>query len=186
MGEPLLNMRALTGALAILNDERAFGLREKRITVSTIGIPARIRELAGGPLRFGLAVSLNAVSDDVRRTLMPAAVGITETLAAAEEFASVRRARVTLEYVLIDGVNDSLEDARALARMTKGRPFKINLIPFNEWNGCPLRRPQEERIERFIAILLPTAPAVTVRRSQGADIDAACGQLRARAKTEGI
>jgi 23S rRNA (adenine2503-C2)-methyltransferase len=181
MGEPLLNMSALTGALAILNDERAFALREKRITVSTIGIPSRIRELADGPLRFGLAVSLNAVTDEVRRRLMPAASSIGETLLAAESFAKARRMRATLEYVLMDGVNDSMDDARALARLTRGRPFKINLIPFNEWSGCPLRRPSEERIERFIATLLPTAPAVTVRRSQGADIDAACGQLRARA-----
>lgn len=184
MGEPLLNMAALTGALAILNDARAFALREKRITVSTIGIPARIRELAVGPLRFGLAVSLNAVTDEVRRRLMPAAFGIEETLAAAQWFAEVRRMRATLEYVLIDGVNDSTGDARALARMTRGRPFKINLIPLNEWAGCPLRRPSEERIERFVSALLPIAPAVTVRRSQGADIDAACGQLRARAKSK--
>jgi len=185
MGEPLLNMTGLQGSLAILNDERAFGLREKRITISTIGIPARIRKLAGGPLRFGLAVSLNAVTDDIRRRLMPAASGIEETLAAAEHFAEARRMRATLEYVLIDGINDTVEDARALARMTRGRPFKINLIPFNEWHGCAFRRPPEERIERFIATLLPTAPAVTVRRSQGADIDAACGQLRARSGEQG-
>ncbi|MDD3643370.1 MAG: 23S rRNA (adenine(2503)-C(2))-methyltransferase RlmN [Candidatus Krumholzibacteria bacterium] len=185
MGEPFLNMTALTGALAILNDPRAFALREKRITVSTIGMPDRIRELAVGPLRFGLAVSLNAVTDEVRRLLMPAAFGIEETLAAAEFFAGERRVRSTLEYVLIDRVNDSVEDARELARMTRGRPFKINLIPLNEWRGSPLRRPPEERIERFIAALLPTAPAVTVRRSQGADIDAACGQLRARSRSTG-
>ena len=179
MGEPLLNMAGLTAALEILNDQSAFGLREKRITVSTIGLPDRIAELARGRLRFGLAVSLNAATDEVRRRLMPAAAGIEETLAAAETFARARRTRTTLEYVLIAGVNDSPEQARRLAALTKGRPFKINLIPFNEWPGCPLRRPGEQAHERFIRLLLPEAPAVTVRRSQGGDIGAACGQLKA-------
>ncbi len=87
---------------------------------------------------------------------------------------------MTIEYVLIANVNDSPEDALRLAALTTGKPFKINLIPFNEWDGCPHRRPSEERIERFMAPLLPTAPAVTVRRSQGIDISAACGQLRGR------
>lgn len=179
MGEPLLNMDGLSAALEILNDQSAFGLREKRITVSTIGIPERIGELADTPLAFGLAVSLNAATDEVRRRLMPAAAGIEETLAAAEDFAAGRRMRATLEYVLIAGVNDSPAQAQRLAALTKGRPFKINLIPFNAWQGCPLRPPGEPELERFIRILLPEAPAVTVRRSQGADIGAACGQLRA-------
>jgi len=94
--------------------------------------------------------------------------------------------RATLEYVLIEGVNDSPEDARLLASMTSGRPFKINIIPFNEWEGCDLRRPGDETIDGFIKILLPTAPAVTVRRSQGGDIGAACGQLRAARKEYGL
>jgi 23S rRNA (adenine2503-C2)-methyltransferase len=180
MGEPLLNFENFTRALEIINAEEAFALGEKRITVSTIGIPAAIRELASRDLKCSLAISLNATTDDARRRLMPASRGIDDTLDAAREFARARKARVTLEYVLIAEVNDFVEDARRLAALTAGGPFKINLIPFNEWDGCPYRRPSEDRIERFLAPLLPTAPAVTVRRSQGSDISAACGQLRWR------
>ncbi len=178
MGEPFLNMENLARSLEILNAIDAFALAEKRITVSTIGYPDRIRSLSGSSLKFSLAVSLNATTDRTRRGLMPSASGIAETLAAAEEFARGRKTRVTIEYVLIAGLNDTAADARRLASMTAGRPFKINLIPFNEWADCPYRRPGEERIESFVRILLPTAPAVTVRRSQGGDINAACGQLR--------
>ncbi len=180
MGEPLLNLENFTRALEIINAEEGFALGEKRITVSTIGIPDAIRALASRGLKFSLALSLNATTDETRRRLMPASRGIDDTLAAAQEFARARKTRVTIEYVLIAEINDSVEDARRLASLTAGRPFKINLIPFNEWDGCPYRRPSEERIERFLAPLLPSAPAVTVRRSQGSDIGAACGQLRWR------
>jgi 23S rRNA (adenine2503-C2)-methyltransferase len=178
MGEPFLNMENLVRSVEILNAIEAFALGEKRITISTIGYPERIRDLTGSNLKFSLAVSLNATTDRARKGLMPSASGIADTLAAAEEFARGRKTRVTLEYVLISGLNDTEADARRLASMTSSRPFKINLIPFNEWGECPHRRPDEDRIERFVRLLLPTAPAVTVRRSQGADINAACGQLR--------
>lgn len=180
MGEPLLNIHQLTRSLEILNAEWGFGLGEKRITLSTIGIPEKVLELAKSPLRFSLALSLNATTDSVRRDLMPAARNIRETLEAATRFARARKSRVTIEYVLIEGVNDHDDDARRLADLTAGKPFKINLIPLNEWIGCSFKRPSEERIENFLRILLPTAPAVTVRRSQGTDIEAACGQLRLR------
>ncbi len=180
MGEPLLNMRHLETALEILNAEEGFGLGEKRITVSTIGIPERIRALTGASARFSLALSLNATTDETRKRLMPAARDLDDTLSAARDFARARRTRVTLEYVLIAGENDADDDAHRLAALAAGTSFKLNLIPFNEWEGCAYRRPDEERIERFIRILLPVAPAVTVRRSQGSDIHAACGQLRLR------
>jgi 23S rRNA (adenine2503-C2)-methyltransferase len=186
MGDPLLNTGNVFPALEILNHQDGFALREKRITVSTIGFPDRIRELESSGLRAGLAVSLNAVDDATRRILMPAAAGIEETLAAAERYAINRKMRTTLEYVLIAGVNDRPEDARGLASLTSGRPFKINIIPFNEWKGCSLRRPGEEAIDSFVKILLPSAPAVTVRRSQGGDIGAACGQLRADREEYGL
>jgi len=178
MGEPLLNMDNLVRSMEILNAIDAFALGEKRITISTIGYPDKIRALAGSNLKLSLAVSLNATTDRARKELMPSASSISDTLGAAEEFARSRRTRVTLEYVLIKGLNDTAADAGRLASMTSGRPFKINLIPFNEWADCPHRRPGENRIERFVRLLLPTAPAVTVRRSQGVDINAACGQLR--------
>lgn len=186
MGDPLLNTANVFPALEILNHEDGFALREKRITVSTIGFPARIIELEKSGLKAGLAVSLNAVDNDTRKRLMPAAASIEETLAAAEDYAISRKMRTTLEYVMIAGVNDSPEDAHRLASLTSGRPFKINIIPFNEWNGCGLKRPGEETINSFIKILLPTAPAVTVRRSQGGDIGAACGQLRANRREYGL
>jgi 23S rRNA (adenine2503-C2)-methyltransferase len=186
MGDPLLNTANLFPALDILNHEDGFRLREKRVTVSTIGFPDRIHELRESGLRAGLALSLNAVDDETRKSLMPAASPIKETLDAAEAYAVSRKMRTTLEYVLIAGVNDSPEEAAALASMTAGRQFKLNIIPFNEWEGCDFRRPEEETIDNFIKVLLPTAPAVTVRRSQGGDISAACGQLRASRKEYGI
>jgi 23S rRNA (adenine2503-C2)-methyltransferase len=184
MGEPLLNMTNLKQALEILNAENGFALKEKRITVSTIGFIGGIRDLAGSNLSFGLAVSLNATTNRVRKKLMPRAHDLFVTLDEAEAFAVRRKTRVTLEYVIIDGVNDSVEDAARLAALTAGRPFKINIIPFNEWEGSPFKPPPEDRLERFITLLLPTAPAVTVRRSQGRDISAACGQLLARTNNE--
>jgi 23S rRNA (adenine2503-C2)-methyltransferase len=185
MGEPLANFDNLVVALEVLNAEAAFGLGEKRITLSTIGLPQRIRDLARAKVKCSLAVSLNATTDEARRRLMPSAGPIEETLEAAREFARRRRARATIEYVLIGGVNDSDDDARRLVELSRGGPFKINIIPFNEWKGCALSRPSEERLEEFIRILLPRAPAVTVRRSQGRDISAACGQLRARVAGKG-
>jgi 23S rRNA (adenine2503-C2)-methyltransferase len=180
MGDPLLNIDNVGRALEIMNAQEGFALGEKRITVSTIGIPKMIDELAGAPLKFALAVSLNATTNAVRKRLMPRSCDLFETLDAAQRFARLRGTRITLEYVLIAGVNDHPEDARRLAAMTAGRPFKINLIPFNGWDGCRLARPSENKIEEFAGLLLPGAPAVTVRRSQGGDIDAACGQLTFR------
>ena len=185
MGDPLLNTSNFFPALEILNHEDAFALREKRITVSTIGFPDRVRELENSGLRAGLAVSLNAVDDTTRRKLMPAAADIEPTLEAAADYARSRNMRTTLEYVLIAGVNDSTDDAGKLASLPSGGPFKINVIPFNEWDGCPFRRPDDDTIDRFVGELLPRAPAVTVRRSQGGDISAACGQLRADRKEYG-
>lgn len=124
-----------------------------------------------------MAVSLNATTDSVRRKIMPASSNIDDTLSAAEKFAELKGTRTTLEYVLLRDVNDSDSDAKRLAKITSGRPFKINLIPFNRWDSCKFSRPDEERINRFIELLLPRAPAVTVRRSRGKDIGAACGQL---------
>ena len=184
MGEPFLNLDNIERSIEILNAIDGFGLGEKRITISTIGIPGAIRALSETDLKFGLAISLNATMDRVRKEIMPAAHDIAPTLAAAEEFARARKTRVTLEYVLISGVNDYPADARGLAKITSGKPFKINIIPFNEWDGCPYRSPTEESLERFVKILLPKAPAVTVRRSQGGDINAACGQLSLRRTSE--
>ena len=180
MGDPLLNPEGVSRALRILNHPDGFSLGEKRITLSTAGSPARLGRLGSSGLKFSLAISLNAVDDGLRKRLMPRAAGVEETLDAAEGFARSRKGRVTVEYVLIAGVNDSAEEARRLASLTSRRPFKINVIPFNEWEGSPFSRPSDEAVDRFVSALLPEAPAVTVRRSQGGGIGAACGQLRAR------
>ncbi len=180
MGEPLLNIENVKRALQIINAIPGLALGEKRVTLSTIGYPDKIKELAGSGLKFGLAVSLNATTNTARRMIMPHCADIHQTLESAENFAVEKGGRVTLEYVLLNEINDSPEDAERLSHLTAGKPFKINLIPFNEWPGCELRKPSESRIDRFIRILLPRAPAVTVRRSMGGDINAACGQLSIR------
>jgi 23S rRNA (adenine2503-C2)-methyltransferase len=154
-------------------------LGSRRITVSTSSFPDRIRQLAGADVRCSLALSLNAPDDEKRRQLMPKASRhtIAELLDAAREFVRGGRRRVTLEYVLLEGFNTSDEDADRLGHLLRGQPFKLNLIPYNPGRDAAFPRIEEEKIERFLRRLLPAAPAVTVRRSRGADIDAACGQL---------
>jgi len=179
MGEPLLNMHELTRAIRTLNDPLGLNTGSKRITVSTSGFPERIVELADQGLKCSLAISLNASSDAKRRQLMPgpAKYSIADILEAARYFHSKTRRRVTLEYILLAGVNTSRRDAAALAKLSAGGPFKINLIPYNAVPGSEFRGISDEEIDEFVRVMLPTAPAVTVRRSRGADIDAACGQL---------
>ncbi|MCK5712779.1 MAG: 23S rRNA (adenine(2503)-C(2))-methyltransferase RlmN, partial [Hyphomicrobiaceae bacterium] len=145
----------------------------------TSGFPDRIRKLADEGVKCSLAVSLNASDDALRRRIMPKASRhtIEELLAAARYFVRHRDRRATLEYVMISGVNMSGDDAFRLARLSRGSPFKINLIPYNPGRSGRFRRVSEEEIQRFVELLLPQAPAVTIRRSRGADIDAACGQL---------
>ncbi len=179
MGEPLLNFDSLVLAIRTLNDPMGLNLGAKRITVSTSGFPDRIRKLADEGVKCSLAVSLNASDDALRRKIMPKASRhtIEELLAAARYFVRHRGRRATLEYVMISGVNMSDDDAVRLARLSHGLPFKINLIPYNPGRTGRFRRVSEEEIQRFVELLLPQAPAVTIRRSRGADIDAACGQL---------
>jgi 23S rRNA (adenine2503-C2)-methyltransferase len=177
MGEPLLNYKALVKALKTLNDPAGMNLSGRRITVSTAGLPSKMTALADEDVSCLLAVSLNAADDARRREIMPAlgAHSISEILEAAEYFARKKRGRVTIEYVLVKGLNTSLSDADRLGRLTRSKPFKLNLIPCNPGSG--LSTLSEEEIDRFIQRLLPHAPTVTVRRSKGSDIDAACGQL---------
>ncbi|NIM18951.1 MAG: 23S rRNA (adenine(2503)-C(2))-methyltransferase RlmN [Candidatus Latescibacteria bacterium] len=179
MGEPLLNFNHLTNAIGVLNDPLGLNTGSKRITVSTAGLPDRIIELADAGLKCSLAISLNAPTDAKRRRLMPALSGfsISEILDAARYFHRKTRRRVTLEYVLLDGENTSKRDALALAKLSAGGPFKINLIPYNPGRGPKFEGISEPTLNRFVQTLLPIAPAVMIRRSRGADIDAACGQL---------
>ena len=192
MGEPLLNLPNLVGALSILSDERGMGFGARRVTVSTAGFPKRIRQLADAPVKTRLALSLNASDDAMRRALMPArgSDSIATLLQACDDFAERTGQRVTLEYVLIAGINDRPEDAANLKQLTRGRNFTLNLIPYNPgaqdvaitWpnsrRSVELKRPSNEEIDRFISRLLPGVSNVTVRRSQGTDVGGGCGQLR--------
>jgi 23S rRNA (adenine2503-C2)-methyltransferase len=179
MGEPLLNLEELIRALRVMNDPLGLNMSDRRITVSTSSFPDRIRELGDSDVSCSLALSLNAPNDEKRRRLMPKAsrFTITELLDAARHFVRSGRRRVTLEYVLIPEFNMSDADADELGRLSHHQPFKLNLIPYNPGRVDPFQRPGEEQIDRFVTRLLPVAPAVTVRRSRGVDIDAACGQL---------
>jgi len=181
MGEPMLNFRSVLGAIRILNDERGFDMGARRITVSTAGHPRRMRALADADVRCSLALSLNATTDEQRALLMPrvSRYTIEELLEACRYFHAQTTRRVTLEYVMLPGANIGDEDARRLGRIVRSGAFKLNLIPYNPGRQSPadFATVGEEEVQRFIQILLPDAPTVTVRRSRGPDIDAACGQL---------
>jgi 23S rRNA (adenine2503-C2)-methyltransferase len=183
MGEPLHNVRGVVAACRLIMDPLGLGLGPKRITVSTAGVVPGIRRLARSGLGVRLAVSLNASTQEARERLMPRAAktDLRELVGAAREYARRFQSRVTMEYVLMQGVNDSPRDADRLAALLAGGPFKINLIPYNPGASPELRRPSREQVDRFAQRLFPQAPAVTVRWSLGPDIAAACGQLHVEA-----
>jgi 23S rRNA (adenine2503-C2)-methyltransferase len=180
MGEPLANYTATVKSLRLLTDPQAFGFSPRRITVSTVGLVSGIERLAKENLKVNLAISLHATSNEIRDRIMPVNRGfaIEELLAACRRFPLPFRQRMTFEYVLLDGVNDSVDDARRLVRLLKGIRGKINLIPFNDWEGSGFARPPLPRILAFQAVLLEHGITATIRWSKGEDIGAACGQLR--------
>jgi 23S rRNA (adenine2503-C2)-methyltransferase len=183
MGEPLDNFDHVVQSIRVLSSPRLATIGARRITVSTTGLPDRIRALADLDLRVRLALSLNASNDADRRRLMPVSGrhGLAETLAAAADFARRTRHHVTLEYVLLREVTDRPEDAERLRALgPPGTPFKLNLIPFNPDPRLRFGRPEQERVQAFKARLEGSFRSVTVRWSQGVDIDAACGQLFGR------
>jgi 23S rRNA (adenine2503-C2)-methyltransferase len=183
MGEPLDNYEHTVKAIRIMEHPDGLAIGGRRITVSTCGIPERIKRLAREELGVGLALSLNATTDELRAKLVPAgkAFRMKDVLAAVEYFAEKSGRRVTLEYVLIGGVNDKPADAKRLASIASALPCKINLIEFNASRGTKLTKPSQEAVQQFMQILYPRAPAVTLRKSKGSDIMAACGQLGAEA-----
>lgn len=180
MGEPLANYATTVRSLRILTDPRAFGLSPRRITVSTVGLVGGIERLAKENLKVNLAISLHATSNEIRDRIMPVNKGfaIEELLDACRRFPVAFRQRITFEYVLLEGVNDAPEDARRLVRLLKDIRAKINLIPFNDWEGSGFQRPALHRIMGFQEILLEHGIRATVRWSKGEDIGAACGQLK--------
>ncbi len=182
MGEPLLNPAALHAAIRILIHPKAFALAPRRITVSTVGVVPQLEPLlAVAPIH--LALSLHASTDSVRERLVPLnrRYPLARLLGALRDSAYLSARRpVFFEYTLIEGVNDSLEDARRLPRLLAGLPAKLNLIPMNAHSDSEFRAPSEEQMDRFLREVAGSGLRVTLRRSRGPDIDAACGQLALR------
>lgn len=180
MGEPLLNLASVVQAIRVLTHAEAFALSPKRITVSTAGVVPRLAQL-GAAVPVRLAVSLHATTDALRDELVPLnrRFPLAKLLEACAAYPVARRDRLSFEYALLAGVNDSDADARSLARIARGARAKVNLIPMNEHPASPYRRPSEARIDAFLAVLCEAGASATVRRSRGDDILAACGQLGA-------
>lgn len=179
MGEPLANYGPVMEAIRILHDPRGLNLGARRITVSTSGVVPQIERMSEEGLPVGLAVSLHATTDELRTRLVPInrRWPLAELIPAAREYGIKTGRRVTLEYTLLAGVNDSEEDAVRLGAIARDLPSKVNLIAYNPVPGLEWKRPSPETIDAFAKRLWPIAPAVTVRHTQGGEIWAACGQL---------
>src|SRR5690349_8724028 len=179
MGEPLHNYDAVMKALRMLNDEHGLAVNPRRVTLSTVGVLPALEKLATEPLMPNLAVSLHATTEEQRDALVPInrKYGLKELLDACRRFPVKRRERITFEYVMLKDVNDTDEDARRLVRLLHGIRGKVNLLPLNEAPGIPFDRPSDDRIDRFARILSEHGVTVSVRKSRGRDIRAACGQL---------
>src|SRR3954469_10070210 len=179
MGEPLHNYDATMKALRILADEHGFAMSGRRITLSTVGVLPALEKLATEPFMPNLAISLHATTEDQRDMLVPInrKYGLKELLDACRRFPLKRRERITFEYVMLRDVNDTPEDARRLVKLLNGIKGKVNLLPLNEAPGIPFERPSDEHVDRFARILAEHGVTVSVRKSRGRDIRAACGQL---------
>lgn len=183
MGEPLLNFDNVVRAVRIMMDDFAYGLSKRRVTVSTAGVVPAMDRL-GDILDMRLAVSLHASDDELRNSLVPLnnKYPLRELMAACRRFIDKQntRSRITFEYVLLDGVNDSDQHAHQLIKLVKGIPTLMNLIPFNPFTGSGYKTSPVKRVERFNKILADAGITTVVRRTRGEDIDAACGQLVGR------
>jgi len=179
MGEPLHNYDETMKALRMLADPQGFALPPRRVTLSTVGLLPALERLATEPVMPNLAISLHAPNDLLRGELVPLnkKYGVSEIIAACRRFPLQKRRRITFEYVLLAGVNDSPQDAKQLAKLLARVKSKVNLIPLNAAPGIPFERPSDEAIDRFAKILADSGLLVSVRKSRGRDIRAACGQL---------
>lgn len=184
MGEPLLNYENVKKGLQIIMDGEGIAISKRRITLSTSGVAPIIPRIAED-LGVKLAVSLHAPTNEIRDRIMPInrKYPLEELIAACKKFQEIGGTRqyITMEYVMLDGVNDSDADARELMRLVKGLAVKFNLIPFNEWQGCPFKCSPQKRIRRFSSLLEEHNYAAPVRQSRGQEIMAACGQLKSAA-----
>ncbi|HIK37887.1 MAG: 23S rRNA (adenine(2503)-C(2))-methyltransferase RlmN [Geminocystis sp.] len=180
MGEPLLNLPQLIPAIEVINKD--IGIGQRNLTVSTVGLPQKILQLAKHHLQITLAVSLHAANQQLREKLIPTAkhYPLPQLLADCREYVKTTGRRVTFEYILLAGVNDLPSHAKQLASLVRGFQSHVNLIPYNPISQAHYQRPSLERINRFLQILKQEKIAATVRYSRGLSADAACGQLRAR------
>lgn len=180
MGEPLANLSGLLPALDVAASADGLGISARRITISTVGLPAAIERLAREGRPFHLAVSLHAPEEELRQRLVPVSrkIRLVDILAAVDTFFATTGRRPTFEYVLLGGVNDAAHHAKRLADLLAGRAALVNLIPYNPVAGLPYETPSAERVERFVSMLRGAGVNVQIRRRKGDRIDAACGQLR--------
>jgi 23S rRNA (adenine2503-C2)-methyltransferase len=179
MGEPLHNYENVMTAVRILADEQGLAIPPRRITLSTVGVVPGLERLAREPVMPNLAVSLHATTDEQRDRLVPInrKYPLEQLIEACRRFPLKRRSRITFEYVLLAGINDTPEDARRLVRLVGDIKAKVNLLPLNAAPGIPYERPSDERVNRFAEIVAKHGVRVSVRKSRGRDIRAACGQL---------
>ena len=186
MGEPLANYDNLLQALTILNAPWGGAIGARKITISTSGLVPQIRRLADEPFQFNLAISLHAATDEVRSRLMPVnrKYPLSDLVSACEYYRAQKGRLLTFEYILIAGMNDGLDQAKALAPLARRLNAKVNLIPYNRVEGLRWERPDEATQEVFLAALERQKVKATLRREKGHDIDAACGQLRLRTEQE--
>lgn len=180
MGEPLANLDAVLSALEVAKDPKGLGISPRRITISTVGIPAAIDKLAAYSTPFHLAISLHAPNDMLRNRLVPVnkKIGMDAILAASDRYFQLTGRRITFEYVLLAQINDSEACARELVGLLAGRISLLNVIPYNSVEGLPYATPSAKAIQDFRAILLEAGINVKFRQRKGDGIDAACGQLR--------
>ena len=180
IGEPLDNLDTVLRFLALVNSPQGMNIGMRHISLSTCGLVPKIRQLAEKKLQLTLSVSLHAPNDEIRNTIMPVnrAYHVEALLAACRDYARMTGRRISFEYAMIRGVNDSPACARLLLKRLRGMPAHVNLIPLNEVAESPLKPSSRQTIRQFQQILADGGLPVTVRRSMGGDIDAACGQLR--------
>jgi 23S rRNA (adenine2503-C2)-methyltransferase len=179
MGEPLHNYDATMKALRIISDEQGMGVGPRRVTLSTVGLVPMLDKLAGEAVMPNLAISLHATTEEQRAAIVPPTkkYSLHDIIEACRRFPLSKRSRITFEYVLLEGVNDSIADARRLAKLLTGIKAKVNLIPLNEAPGIPFTRPSDRHVDNFARTLAERGVTVSVRKSRGRDIRAACGQL---------
>jgi len=182
IGEPFDNYDNLVKFLKIINNPKGLAIGARHITVSTCGIVPKIKEFSNLGLQFNLAISLHAPNDEIRNKIMPISkvYPLNELIAVLKEYYNNTSRRITFEYVLLDGINDSLENALELSKLVKGLNCYINLIPYNETNNLNFKRSSTIQIMKFYDILKQNNVNVTIRKEFGRNISAACGQLRSK------